>query len=170
VSPLDGFAPEDELRGPYGPNTSLVSQFHKRLGALALEDLGAVARRWRKIVGPAWLVAEAAAIAAVDTTGRGAQRAAALEALDEVFELWRPSVREARTTSMYVTAQYLAATALVALLLRDQLAPEHVETLYDPFAAVVPLVELEASPRADLGASRVGPRPRGHVGRDRGRP
>jgi len=144
-----------EPRGEhYGPNAALVRHFLARLESMPARAMFRAVWRWRTSVGRSrWLEAEEQTGRALATAGRQRHHEEALDRLAAVFEQARwfraAPTREALGTASAPAAHYVAATALAALAARDLLPESVFRTLYDPFAEMVPVAELEAAASAE---------------------
>ena len=141
----------------HGPNAQVVGAFLRRLEALEFDELGVAIRIWREELSDGWHEADQAVATAIRDTNRHHQQEMVLEALYDVFRRapWFSAEQPgARIAASDATAQYVATTALMALLVRDRLAPEHLEVLYRPFSSLIPLAELDGQSAA---ASRAAP-------------
>jgi hypothetical protein len=138
----------------YGPNTAAIEAFLDRLAALPFSALGEVLTRWRAQMADGrageWFAAEDALGDAVTLTERHDLQQALLEAIYDVFRR-RPWFTAQAPSSQIPgadgSAQYLVTDAVLALLVRDQLAPHTFNTLYAPFAEWIPLAALPAPTR-----------------------
>jgi hypothetical protein len=110
----------------------------------------AVAAAWADLLdggAEAWLAAERAAADAVATVGRTAEHDVLLEQLGAAFR--RPlgfagaAGAADRVNETDASAEYVAAVALAAVLVRDGLAAEHFALLYRPLAPHIRLDGLE---------------------------
>jgi hypothetical protein len=133
----------DPLLSRYGPNTLPVERLLSRLRMLGSTELGRTVARWRDVLGPEWHAAERVLGQAIDDADRHAEQARVLERLHDVAaRRWfgaRPLGDERRPAA---SAHYVVATALLALLVRDQLPDEQFSLLYAPVGEVVPIDEL----------------------------
>lgn len=137
----------------YGPNAAIVRHFLARLEAMPARAIFRAVWRWRTSVARSqWLEAEEEMGRALATAGRQPQHEWALDRLAAVFEQARwfraAPTREALGTASAPAAHYIAATALAALAARDLLPESVFRTLYDPFAEMVPVAELDAAASA----------------------
>ena len=123
---------------PDWPTSPLVPPFLERVGALSAQELAPVVARWvalRDMTPPVWAEATAALDAVhdgMDELARGGAHDFCTAAVDRAIagEDWFP------------TARHVCATAVLALLARNALRPQHFATLYHPFSDVIPLAEL----------------------------
>lgn len=155
--------PSDSDTAAYGPQTPQIRSFLERLEALDMEQLRQAIRTWREELSDGWHEADQAVATAMRDSRRHEEQEAVLEALYEVFRRapWFTAEHPgARIAASDATAQYIATSALLALLVCDRLAPEYLHTLYQPFASLIPLAELERQFRGD-GGSRDTPAPPG---------
>ena len=131
-----------------------ASKFVGRVSQLAVEDVRAAVRAWHDVMrteSEAWFGAERAAGNAVAAAGRTAEQEALLADLGEsvLRGVWyrdavghRPGTPEARVGATEASGQYVAAVAMLALLVRDRLTAAEFALLYRPFAALIPPEEL----------------------------
>jgi hypothetical protein len=136
----------------YGPHTEEIRRFLANLERLTLDELTRVMREWRRAVGPVWFDADSRAGMAVTHAGRYIMR---LELLDELHEVFRrapwfkPGAPDSPATGSEASAQYAASTALTALLVSELIEHHVLETLYAPFAKVIPRTRpLQLDPRS----------------------
>ena len=116
---------------PYGPNTRAVRRFLQRFAALgdvqwhdAAQSLDAVEAT------PRYRAADRALGMSVERTGRGAERDAVVGPLLQLVRDPAHAVAPA------------ALGAVLALMMRDVLSDADFETLYRPFAELIPAREL----------------------------
>jgi len=135
------------VTSPYGPSGRFVERFLDRLAQFRLEDFEAVVRRWRVTLrdSDAWYAAEDAVGDAVARTRRDGVMWTVQDRIYEVFRgsTWyeqRPPGTPVAPSEM--AAQYLATTAVVALLVADVLPGAALGVLYAPFRDAIPLAEL----------------------------
>ncbi len=137
---------------PYGPNTALVQYFLERLEAMPPQAIFQAVWNWRKTVPASpspWFEAEDALSHAFLAADRARHRKRAFDELSAVFRRvkWTaelPYEPEILIPAGAPAAHYIAATAVAALVARGQLPASDFRTLYDPFAELVPVAELEA--------------------------
>lgn len=145
-----------------GPHGGTVDRFLERMAAMEAAEVDAAVHAWResqRAADPAsgvgrgsWSAAEDAAAEALVRTGRSDEAWMLQERIHTVFRRapWRRALLAGTAGAAGVrseaTAQYLAATATVALLLADALPPRHLATLYSPFHALIPLADLAPAP------------------------
>jgi len=139
-----------QVAQPYGPNTALVQYFIERLDTMPPQAIFRAVWNWRKrIAGSPWFEAEDALSHAFLAPDRARQRKRAFDKLGAVFRRvkWTaelPYEPEILIPAGAPAAHYIAATAVAALVARDQLSAGDFQILYDPFAELVPVAELEA--------------------------
>jgi hypothetical protein len=138
---------------PGGPPAA--AKFVGRVSRLDLAGVRALAEAWQQLMrigSDAWFAAERSVARAVWTSGRLADQDVMLEQMGECFRtaVWyrRPSgvplgPAEARVGTTEATAQYVATTAMLALLVRDHVDSAEFAILYRPFATLIPDAELE---------------------------
>lgn len=142
------------MSGPFGPNSAAIDRFLTRLARMDVADFAGVVRVWRDALHHAddWYAAEDAVGDAIARTRRDAEMWRLQDALYGTFRggAWyeRP-LPHGRRAPIEAAAQYLATTAAVTLMVAEALPPQHVATLYAPFAVTIPLHEL-----VDDGARR----------------
>jgi len=128
-----------------------VEQASKFVGRLALMESALLTRSiagWRaeSVDGYArWLRAERAVAHGVESTHRQAQESRLLGHLDSAL-CRRPLgslCRPATGTRTEPSSDYVAAMAMLALLVRDVIEPAHFDVLYLPFREIVAEQELE---------------------------
>ena len=132
------------------------------VGRVAQLDHGAVhdaVAAWRASMrddAAAWFAAEEAVARAVVTSGRHHEQRVLLVPLAEAFAygVWYDGPRgrlqrtpgeaapELRVHATEASGQYAATLAMLALLVRDYLAPATFALLYGPFAPHIPVAEL----------------------------
>jgi hypothetical protein len=127
----------------YGPNSSDIEHFLGRLAQLSLERLGDAVHAWRVELAKssAWHTAEDAVSRAIAETARHRPQWLILERLFNTFRE-APWFKAGQPGSLIpgsdAAAQYVATAALLALLVRDVLAPAAFQTLYSPFQSIIP--------------------------------
>jgi len=134
---------------PLGPNGRFVDLFLDRVSAMTPADVDAAVVSWRESQHAPrdWAAAEEAAATALVRTERGE---AAWTLQDRIHAVvCGPQWARQRAASLgalrsAVTAEYLVASAALALLVADVLPPRHLARLYAPFLASVPLAEISA--------------------------
>ena len=145
--------PGPPVEEQYGPNTALVRHFLERLEAMPARAMFRAVWRWRASVADSpWFESEDALGRAFTSAARYRHRKRALDQLAVVFDhaSWfraAPTYEVLGPTSA-PAAHYVAATALAALAVRDLLPEGVFRTLYEPFAEMVPVAELDAAATA----------------------
>jgi hypothetical protein len=134
----------DPVRARYGPATVLVERLFSRLRMLSGADLERAVGRWRALVGPAWFAAERALGHSTAVRRRRAERYRALQRLHELAGRRRrlDDPAPGDDPASEAGAQYVVTTAVLALLVRDDLPEDHFALLYAPMAELAPLHEL----------------------------
>jgi hypothetical protein len=158
----DGAPPDGrvDLRAEDAPDVFGAPPAHRFVGRVAQLDPDAVraaVATWRESMRhdlEAWFAAEEAVARAVVAAGRHHEQRPLLMHLAEAFAhyVWYGSGRprltpgdaapELRAQATEASGQYLGTLAMLALLVRDHLAPEAFALLYRPFAILVPLAAL----------------------------
>jgi len=134
-------------RDPFG--VVVAAKFLGRLAQLDLTALGGAIREWHHAVvtgGDSWFAAESAVARAIAAGGRYAEQEALLGHIAQLFRQapwFKPQMPGARVGATEPSGQYVATTAMLALLVRDQIEPHELELLYRPFATLIPIEELE---------------------------
>lgn len=131
------------MTAPYGPNSSEIERFLDRLPQLSIERLGEAVRAWRAEIAESgtWHSAEDAVSRAIADTGRHRPQWLILERLFNTFRespWFKPGQPGSLVPGSDAAAQYVTTAALLALLVRDVLAPAAFETLYCPFENIIP--------------------------------
>jgi len=127
----------------YGPNSSEIEHFLGRLSQLSLERLGDAVQAWRAELAEsgAWHSAEDAVSRAIAETTCHRSQWLILERLFNTFRE-APWYKKAQPGSLVpgsdAAAQYVTTAALLALLVRDVLAPAAFDTMYYPFQSIIP--------------------------------
>jgi hypothetical protein len=132
------------------PGGGLMSatKFLGRLAQLDLAALGVAIHAWRAAVvasGEAWFAAEESVARAIRNTRRYDEQEVLLRHVTELFRRARwfvPTAPGARIRATEASGQYVATTAMLALLVADQIATADFELLYRPFATLIPTAEL----------------------------
>lgn len=138
------------MTAPFGPNSSEIEDFLGRLPQLSLQRLGDAVQAWRVELSQsgAWHTAEDAVSRAITETSRHRMQWRILERLFDTFHD-APWFKAAQPGSMVpgsdAAAQYVTTAALLALLVRDVLAPATFETLYFPFQSIIPASKAVAT-------------------------
>jgi len=134
-------------RDPFG--VVVAAKFLGRLAQLDLAALGEAIFEWRRAVvrdGDGWFAAESAVARAIADSGRYAEQEVLLGHITQLFRQgpwFKPQMPGVRVGATEPSGQYVATTAMLALLVRDQIGAHELELLYQPFAAFIPIVELE---------------------------
>jgi hypothetical protein len=143
---MDHAQPSGTDAAAFVPQTRPVRAFLERLEALDMEQLREAIRVWRRELSDGWHEADHAVAVAMRDSQRHREQEAVLEALYDVFRRapWFTNEHPGtRVASSDATAQYIATSAVLALLVCDRLAPQYLQTLYQPFASLIPLADLE---------------------------
>jgi hypothetical protein len=131
-------------------------KFVGRVAQLDLDAVRTAVEAWRGLMreeSGAWFTAEEVVARAVVVSGRRDVQKELLLHVAEAFAygVWygggrraasTPETPETRVQATEASGQYLATLAMLALLVRDHLAPAAFETLYRPFAPLIRLDEL----------------------------
>lgn len=139
-----------DQRAPYGPNTAAMDRFLERFEQLSTQELRGTLERWRAVVGRgSWFQAEDAVSAAIAATNRYVARDRMQGRLYDIFRTARWFHAEVPGTAVpgnEATAQYVASSALLALMVRERLHAHEFDVLYAPFASAIPAdgVRLDA--------------------------
>lgn len=131
---------------PYGPGTPLVRRFLVRLAGLsALDREQVVAHHARVVRTPEYTTAETALGETIERAGRtDARDALAGPLLQLVRRVDAATDVEDELATLEPIAEP-ALAALLALLVADLLAADHVAQLYAPFDSVIPFDTLPTS-------------------------
>lgn len=131
-----------DQRTPYGPHSAVMDRFFERFEQLSTQDLRRVLERWRAVVGRgSWFEAEDAVSAAIAATNRYVARDRMQGRLYDIFRTARwfhAVVPGTEVPGNEATAQYVASSALLALLVRERLLAREFDVLYAPFAPIIP--------------------------------
>jgi hypothetical protein len=131
-----------------------ASKFVGRVSLLDADALRTAVAIWHNVMradSDVWFAAERATAEAIVKAGRAAEQEMLIGGLSDHFlrRVWYGGVpgREARTPERRVgateaTGQYIATVAMLALLVRDQLAQADFDVLYSPFAQIIRAEEL----------------------------
>ena len=136
------------MSASFGPNRQIVERFLARLARLDVADFLDVVRAWREALrggGEAWYQAEDAVGEAIARTHRDEEMWRLQHAVHVSFcggPWYERPLPGARTAAAEAASEYIAASAALALLVADTLAPRHLATLHAPFGRVIPLAEL----------------------------
>jgi hypothetical protein len=131
---------------PGGPVSA--AKFLGRLAQLDLDALGQAIHAWRDVVvdsGENWFAAEASVARAIRDGGRHDEQETLLRHITDLFRRARwftPSAPGARIRATEASGQYVTTTAMLALLVADQILAPEFELLYRPFANLIPVREL----------------------------
>lgn len=126
---------------PYGPNTPRVRRFLVQLAALGPSQRAAVLDAYHRVcTTPPWARAELALAAAIAHAGRTDAQAALGGPLLQLVGATGSAADGADVELEPIAEPALAA--LLALVASDLLTSEQVETLYAPFAQVIPATAL----------------------------
>lgn len=123
-----------------------VRKFLGRLAQLDVDRIDMAVQQWRQLVTPRWFAAEEALAHAMQTSGRFEEEEMWLQQMALLFRRQPWFTRASPGASIgasEASAQYVATTAMLALLTRDHLPIEDFDLLYSPFATLIPLDELE---------------------------
>ena len=133
---------ESTDRLPYGPNTLAVRRFLQRFAALAPDEWAAAARAFAAAErSPRFRGADRQLAAATAGAGREGERDAALRPLAEIVRAPGSDPSPDAEPSLDPVAP-AAVAAVLALIMRDVIAAETFDTLYAPFAALIPVERL----------------------------
>ncbi|HUQ83634.1 MAG TPA: hypothetical protein VM076_20950 [Gemmatimonadaceae bacterium] len=125
-----------------------------RVSLLDADGLRTVVSVWHNVMRAqtdVWFAAERATGEAIVTAGRAVEQEVLIGAISDHFlrRVWYRAApgQEARTPERRVgateaTGQYVGTLAMLALLVRDQLAQADFDVLYSPFAELIPAEEL----------------------------
>jgi hypothetical protein len=132
---------------PFGPNTRLIERFLERLAHMDVGEYGGVVQRWRDALAAenGWYAAEDAVGDAIAATRRDGEMWLLQDRLYAIFRDAPWYTRQplgAPHAPPEVASQYLATSAAVALLVADVLEAKHLNVLYGPFAAAIPLTDV----------------------------
>lgn len=131
---------------PYGPNTGAVRRFLQRLAGKPATDCAAAARVYLSLQGtPALIAADRALGHALETRSRTDARDAVV---GPIIQLMNGHAGRLETDPALsgVSLDDMAETALaavLALIVGDIIAADALEVLYRPFAALIPIEEVE---------------------------
>lgn len=139
--------PDPSPTTPYGPQTPQIRRFLQRLAALAPDEWArAAAAHEAQQRTPRFRGADRALSAAVAAAQREGERDAALGPLVRLVRRapapdGAPDAPDSDEAALDPVAE-AALAAVLALLVRDLLSPTAFETLYAPFAALIPVESL----------------------------
>lgn len=131
---------------PYGPNTGAVRRFLQRLAGKPATDCAAAARVYLSLQGtPALIAADRALGHALETSSRTDARDAVV---GPIIQLMNGHAGRLETDPALsgVSLDDMAETtlaAVLALIVGDIIAADALEVLYRPFAALIPIEEVE---------------------------
>jgi hypothetical protein len=134
-------------RDPFG--VVVAAKFLGRLAQLDLPAFGEAIREWRHAVvtaGDSWFAAERAVARGIAASDRYAEQEVMLGHITQLFRdgpWFKPRMPGVNVGAVEPSAQYVATTTMLALLVRDQIDAHELELLYRPFAALIPIAELE---------------------------
>ena len=131
---------------PYGPNTVAVRRFLQRLAGKPASDCVAAARVYLSLQGtPALVAADRAVGEALEKSERTDARDAVVGPIVTLMN-GHAARLETDASLSGPSLDDLAETALaaaLALIVGDIIAADALEVLYRPFAALIPLEEIE---------------------------
>ncbi len=122
-------------------------KFVGRFAQMDIESVGVTIRTWHQLAGQRWFQAEAAVAAEIEATMRYSEQEMLLEQIADMFQraTWfRRSEPGDAVGAAEPSSQYVGTLAMLALLVRDRLDPDHLEILYQPFAQFIPERELDS--------------------------
>jgi len=133
-------------------NAIVLARWVRRAESLPPASWLEAVERWESTPAEERAAAEAAVAQAVEATGRAAMRDVVLALVHDLVDTvgWFSARVRAGAALGDTAPGAVASNAALAILLRDHLAPEHLERLYRPFAAALPLESLD---EADPGAA-----------------
>jgi len=121
-------------------------KFLGRLALLDLHQMGTAIHRWHGLVSSGWFEAEAALARAMEDSDRYTEREIWLEEMAGIFRR-KPWFKRGEPGTAIgasdASGQYVATATMIALLVRDHLAAPYFQMLYEPFAELIPLDELQ---------------------------
>jgi len=121
-------------------------KFVGRFAQMDIESVGVTIRTWHRLADQRWFQAEAAVAAEIEATMRYSEQEMLLEQIADMFQratwFWRSEPGDA-VGAAEPSSQYVSTLAMLALLVRDRLDPNHFEILYQPFAQFIPERELD---------------------------
>src|SRR5688572_16878303 len=128
---------------PYGPNTPAVRRFLQRLAGKPVADCVAGARAYLGLQGTAeFLAADRALGAAIERSGRSDARDAVIGPIVQLMSGHAERIDPVEGLVADDLAESALAAAL-ALIARDLLSGPMFGVLYGPYAALIPVDELE---------------------------
>jgi hypothetical protein len=143
------------MREPSPDGPQVASTFVGRVSQLSVEAVRAAVQAWHDVMrveSDAWFAAEQAAGQAVLAAARSGVQEVLLDRIAECVlrGVWYRDANmqpqgtpENRVGATEASGQYVATVAMLALLVRDRLAPSAFALLYRPFATVIPVEELQ---------------------------
>lgn len=159
ATPAPGAPPPDPAHGPYGPNTARVRRFLVRLAALSTGERNAVVARYADVAGTrAFAAAERALADIIEGAGRTAARDALAGPLLQIVRATSgampadapgaslPDAPDASPSDAPPDLDPIgepALSALLALLVEDQLRDDHRGLLFTAFEEAIPLARLD---------------------------
>ena len=139
-------------------NALVLARWVRRAESLPPSAWLQAVERWEAMPAEARDAAEVAMLRAVEASGRTAMRDVIIALVHDLVDSagWFSARVRAGALGGEAAPATVAANAALAILLRDQLAPEYFDVLYRPFAPSLPI--------ASLGEPE--PATTAHVGRD----
>lgn len=135
------FADRNTTRACVGSALKFVGRFAQ----MDIESLGVSIRTWHRLADKRWFQAEAAVAEAIEATSRYREQEMLLEKIAEVFRRaswFRRSEPGAGVGASEPSSQYVGTLAMLALLVRDRIDPDHFNILYQPFVQFIPERDL----------------------------
>jgi hypothetical protein len=123
-----------------------AAKFLGRIAQLELGELGVAVQAWHQAAGAAWFAAEDEVAQAITAAARDAEQEVLLEQIAHLFrsvKWFTPEQPGARIHASEPSGQYVCTIAMLALLVRDRIAPADFTLLYRPFATLIPTEELD---------------------------
>jgi hypothetical protein len=145
-APTPATGPDAEPRAP-----RLVpspAKFLGRLSQLDLDALGNAVHAWRSAVAAssdAWFAAEESVARAITSGRHHDEQEVLLRHITDLFRRgpwFKPDAPGARIGAVEASGQYVATTAMLAVLVYPEIEAREFELLYHPFARLVPVSEL----------------------------
>ncbi len=129
---------------PYGPQTLEIRRFLQRLAALRPEEWARATTAFDALQGTRrFMAADRALSDAVSRTQRETERDAALGPLAQLLRApQEPTSAAPGEEAPLAPVAEAALAAMLALLVRDVLSASAFATLYEPFAALIPVDAL----------------------------
>lgn len=131
------------------PSLLIASRFIDRFAELSAQETGQTIAAWRRAVSTdaeEWFAAEAALGQTVRQAGRQYEQEVLLERLVDALRRngWlRQPQPGTQGRASEASLQYVATIGLLAILVRDRLTPPLFQTLYRPFAELIPPEQLD---------------------------